>query len=87
MRKGGLRARVATRLCSGMPFPRPQATWRKVWPTVHLNLGLSVGMALVLIGLTGSILVFHHEIDAWLTPSLLRIDPPSGGGDRLPARR
>jgi uncharacterized iron-regulated membrane protein len=46
---------------------------------VHLYLGFSAGAALVLIGLTGSILVFHLEIDEWLNPQLLRVVPQPGG--------
>ena len=51
-------------------------TRRKLWLEVHLWLGLVAGAVLVLIGLTGSILVFWQEIDAWLHPSLLRIESP-----------
>ncbi len=48
-------------------------TWRKLWLDVHLYLGLSVGAFLVIVGLTGSILVFFHEIDGWLNPELHQI--------------
>jgi len=43
---------------------------RKIWLTVHLYLGLSVGAVLLLVGLTGSLLVFWLEIDRWLNPAL-----------------
>lgn len=79
MSQGGVGARVATRVFSGVLFLRRESNRRKLWLKVHLYLGMSVGMMLVLIGLTGSILVFHHEIDEWLNPRLLRIDPPAGG--------
>ncbi len=78
MSQGRVGARVVTRVLSGGHFLRRQANRRKLWLKVHLYLGMSVGMMLVLIGLTGSILVFHHEIDEWLNPSLLRVDPPAG---------
>ncbi len=52
---------------------------RKRWLKVHLYLGMTVGALLVLIGLTGSILVFHLEIDEWLNPHLLRVTPQPGG--------
>jgi uncharacterized iron-regulated membrane protein len=52
---------------------------RKLWVTVHLWLGLSAGAVLVLIGLAGSILVFWPEIDEWLNPHLLHVDPQRGG--------
>ena len=35
---------------------------------VHLWLGLTLGVLGVLSGITGSILVYDHEIDAWLNP-------------------
>jgi PepSY-associated TM region len=43
----------------------------KIWLNSHLYLGLTVGLELVLVGLTGSVLVFHRDIDAWLNPTLL----------------
>ncbi|MCA9127133.1 MAG: PepSY domain-containing protein [Planctomycetales bacterium] len=46
-------------------------TWRRSWLRVHRWLGLSVGLVFVLIGLTGSVLVFDHAIDEWLNPGLL----------------
>ncbi|MEC4748533.1 PepSY-associated TM helix domain-containing protein [Methylomicrobium sp. Wu6] len=50
---------------------------RKLWLKVHLWLGLLFGAYLAVIGLTGSILVFHDEIDEWLTPELMTVEPPS----------
>lgn len=44
---------------------------RKLWLSVHRWLGLTVGLMFVLIGLTGSLLVFDHAIDEWLNPDLL----------------
>lgn len=44
---------------------------RRVWLMVHRWLGLTFGLPLVLIGLTGSVLVFDHAIDEWLNPNLL----------------
>jgi uncharacterized iron-regulated membrane protein len=41
---------------------------RALWVKVHLWLGLTLGVIGVLIGITGSILVYDHEIDAWLNP-------------------
>lgn len=41
---------------------------RKFWGQVHLWLGLGVGMIMALIGITGAILVFHHEIDHAINP-------------------
>jgi uncharacterized iron-regulated membrane protein len=43
---------------------------RKLWLKVHLWLGLGLGLFLAIIGLTGSVLVFWHELDQVLNPSL-----------------
>lgn len=46
------------------------ATMRKHLRRVHLWLGLSLGLLFVLLGLTGSALVFYIEIDAALHPAV-----------------
>ena len=51
-----------------------------VW--LHRWLGLSLGLLLVVIGLTGSFIVFYREIDAALNPSLYT---PAGPQHRLEA--
>jgi len=51
-------------------------TRRKNWLAVHLWLGLSLGFLLSIYGITGSILVFHEEIDEWLNSELLIVKPP-----------
>ncbi len=43
---------------------------RKLWLQVHLWLGLSLGLVLAIIGLTGSVLVFWQELDQALNPGL-----------------
>lgn len=48
---------------------------RKLIFNIHLWAGLTLGVLLVLAGLTGSILVFDEEIDAVLNPGLLRVAP------------
>ena len=48
-------------------------THRKIWLTVHLYLGLFAGAVFVLIGLTGSVLVFEHSLDAVLNPKLMTV--------------
>lgn len=52
---------------------------RVLWLAVHKWIGLSAGALLVLIGLTGSLLVFHLEIDEWLNPDLIHVVPRPGG--------
>jgi uncharacterized iron-regulated membrane protein len=54
---------------------------RSVMYRLHLAAGLGAGLFLAAIGLTGSLLVFRHEIDRCLNPHLLRVEPR---GSRLP---
>ncbi len=51
---------------------------KRVWQ-LHSWLGLGCGLGLVVIGLTGSLLVFHDEIDAWRFPALHRAHPTPAG--------
>jgi uncharacterized iron-regulated membrane protein len=53
-------------------------TRRKIWLDIHLWLGLILGFFLAIFGLTGSILVFHAEINELLNPELLTVPVPSG---------
>lgn len=43
---------------------------RRTWLSIHLTLGLGIGALLVLLGLTGSILVFYLEIDQIINPQI-----------------
>lgn len=61
--------------------PRMSIKVRRAWLQVHRYLGLTVGLLFVFTGLTGSFLVFHDNIDAWLNPSLLTTN---GSGTRRP---
>lgn len=61
--------------------PRFAVLFRKGIFLAHLWLGLILGLYLVLIGLTGSLLVFMEEIDAGISPRLYQVEPKGG---RLP---
>ncbi|MFZ2523699.1 MAG: PepSY-associated TM helix domain-containing protein [Candidatus Ferrigenium altingense] len=52
---------------------------RKLWLQVHLWVGLMLGVVLAITGITGSILVFPHEIDELLNPSLMTVVPNARG--------
>lgn len=53
-------------------------TARRLWLSIHLWLGLALGGLLVVLGLTGSALVFYLEIDRWLNPQIaVQADSPA----------
>lgn len=57
---------------------------RKFWVALHRYLGLAMLLLLLVIAITGSILVFSHELDMWLNPRLLhveKIQPTLGPGE------
>jgi len=54
---------------------------KRLWQ-LHSWLGLIAGIGLLVIGLTGSVLVFHEELEALLNPALVRVEPLPAG--RLP---
>lgn len=41
---------------------------RQFWVFIHRYVGLTMVLFLVIVGQTGSILVFYDEIDDWLNP-------------------
>lgn len=70
-------------------------TARAVFVLVHRYVGLALTAFLLIAGLTGSVLVFQHELDAAISPGLFRAAPPSAAQrpidatelrDRLQAR-
>jgi len=50
---------------------------RQRWLSVHRWLGLALGLMLSVYGFTGSVLVFHAEIDEWLHRNMLRVESPA----------
>lgn len=56
-------------------------SWRLLSRRLHLWLGLSVGMILVLISLSGAAIVFYVELDQWLHPELQVPMPQSSEPD------
>ncbi len=49
--------------------------------TIHRSIGILLGLVLLVIGLTGSTLVFYREINSLLNPQLMQVVPQS---ERLP---
>src|SRR5471032_1387158 len=54
--------------------PRPEV--KRAWIQIHLWLGLTLGVLGIFIGLSGSVLVYDHEIDAWLNPQRYAVSGP-----------
>lgn len=54
---------------------------KRLWQ-LHSWLGLLAGLGLLIIGLTGSLLVFHEELEALFNRELVRVEPTPAG--RLP---
>ncbi|WP_446809920.1 PepSY-associated TM helix domain-containing protein [Methylomonas sp. 2BW1-5-20] len=48
---------------------------RQFWLAAHLYLGLSLGLVIAVVGLTGSLLVFYIDLDEWLNPQLIISEP------------
>lgn len=57
---------------------------RKRWLQIHLYLGLVVGAVFVLISLTGSLIVFASQLDAWLNADKMQVDVPSSSNKLSP---
>ncbi len=49
---------------------------RRLWVQIHLWLGWTLGAIGIVIGLSGSFLVYDHEIDAWLNPQRYAVSGP-----------
>ena len=54
--------------------PRQQR-WRGWMFQIHLWAGIIIGLYAILIGLTGSVLVFREEIEAAIEPELIVVEP------------
>ncbi|BET68560.1 PepSY-associated TM helix domain-containing protein [Opitutales bacterium ASA1] len=52
---------------------------RKAFWRIHSFVGLLAAAGLMLIGITGSLLVFHEELDALLFPAQTRVEPLASG--------
>ncbi len=48
---------------------------RSLWVSMHRWSGIILGLLVVLIGVTGSLLVYEDELDTLLNPDLFRVEP------------
>ncbi|SEL92967.1 PepSY-associated TM helix domain-containing protein [Parapedobacter koreensis] len=64
-----------------------RSTWqktRKLFNDIHLWLGLSSGLIIFVVCLSGTIYVFNTELTEWGTPHLYRVAPPVGAERKSP---
>lgn len=60
---------------------------KRLWQ-LHSWLGLAAGLGLLVIGLTGSLLIFHEELELLFNPEMVRVEPaPAGRPDMSPSNR
>ena len=52
--------------------------FRDVIFSIHRYIGLVIGLLLILIGITGSLLVFHSDIDDWIVSQQFGVVIPQG---------
>lgn len=52
---------------------------RKLFWRLHSTIGLLAGLGLIVIGLSGSLLIFHEEIEGLFWPAQTRVDPTPEG--------
>ena len=57
------------------------ALLRRLWLKLHLWIGVGLGLLIVPIALSGCVLVFHDDIDAWINPARYAV---SGSNVALP---
>src|SRR5437879_13111043 len=50
-------------------------TARGIFLKLHLYLGLTAALFLVILGLTGSVIAFETDIPQWLHPDLFHVEP------------
>src|SRR5262245_2212583 len=60
-----------------VPRAAAPAARRRTWVLIHRWLGIGLGAWFALVGVTGAILVYEDQVDAFLNPQLLR-DPRTG---------
>lgn len=63
--------------------PQAKASVRKAIFTVHLWVGLALSVWFALLGLTGALLIFKPQVDAFLNPALFRSHTPAPGAAPL----
>jgi sulfite reductase (NADPH) flavoprotein alpha-component len=56
---------------------------QKLWFQAHWLLGITAGVVLALMGVTGALLSFEHELLRWLNPGVMTV-PPSAEGPLPP---
>lgn len=48
---------------------------RQNFVLIHRYVGLVMALFLMVAGFTGIFIAFYHELDAWIHPEVMRVDP------------
>ncbi len=56
---------------------------RIYWTLIHRYIGLVMAGFLLLAGVTGSLLAWYGELDAWVNPSMMKVPPPTAAATPL----
>ncbi len=60
-------------------FVETKSMLKKIWFQVHWLLGITAGIVLAVVGVTGATLSFEHEIKRWINPGVMTVTPQAGG--------
>ncbi|MGE0823700.1 MAG: PepSY domain-containing protein, partial [Candidatus Binatia bacterium] len=52
---------------------------KKFWLQVHWLLGISAGLVLMVMGISGAVLSFEHELLRWMNPGVVTVSPRPEG--------
>jgi uncharacterized iron-regulated membrane protein len=71
---------IAEPLAPDVAVAVPRRRVRAVLAWLHLWVGLGVGLVFAVVGLSGSVLVFHDDLLRWQHPQLAAFEPVADGG-------
>lgn len=69
-----------------MPAEKEGGRLRNLWLVIHRWLGLGVCIFFAIASLTGAVLVYEHELDAWINGDIYRTTPGDVGPEAAAAR-
>ncbi|OGB26733.1 MAG: hypothetical protein A3I66_13405 [Burkholderiales bacterium RIFCSPLOWO2_02_FULL_57_36] len=52
---------------------------KNLWFQLHWLLGITAGLVLAVVGVTGAMLSFEHDLKHWINPGVMSVAPQAGG--------